>query len=456
MHDVFISYSSKDYNVAKAVCHRLEENNIRCWIAPRDIKPGDIWADAINHAIKHSKVFVLIFSKNSNSSNQVSKELTLAVNSHLMIFPLKIAEVLPTGAFEYYLSDTHWLDAINEPLDNSIAHMNDVISTYLNTNNSHQLQHDYSEHKGKPSNSKYTEFVKKILIIVGIIFLIASIVIFLAFAVMDIGYDNHSLFVPYYEWFLGAYSIYMILALIGYVRPKVLLCKSRKQVTVFFMLPFILLAIVGGNVMEEYENIYKNNYYEASLSPNNTFLDIQIDKRMSYVYYGNPKVVTESSSNMPSSIVICFDTLGRVTSKEYGNIKNVYVWNADENTIECKGYKDGKYTGAAIIFIKEMSDDKYVYEVNGTHFEVHFRENGSLNKMTASNNGQSMITTYYYQAQSDKFPHKVVAKGVGGQSLTSIFSNIEKDSIGNVIKVFQTSMGQSAECTTNIEYYNSK
>ena len=51
MHDVFISYSSKDDNVAKAVCHRLEENDIRCWIDPRDIKPGEIWADAINHAI---------------------------------------------------------------------------------------------------------------------------------------------------------------------------------------------------------------------------------------------------------------------------------------------------------------------------------------------------------------------------------------------------------------------
>ena len=42
-HDVFISHSSKDKQTADAICHYLEQNGIRCWIAPRDILPGEDW-----------------------------------------------------------------------------------------------------------------------------------------------------------------------------------------------------------------------------------------------------------------------------------------------------------------------------------------------------------------------------------------------------------------------------
>lgn len=44
---IFISYSSKDKNVADALCHYLEERGVPCWIAPRDILPGQTWAGAI-------------------------------------------------------------------------------------------------------------------------------------------------------------------------------------------------------------------------------------------------------------------------------------------------------------------------------------------------------------------------------------------------------------------------
>ena len=59
--DVFISYPSENKAIADAVCHYLEGNLIKCWYAPRDIKPGAVWEDAIMEAISGSKVFVLIF-----------------------------------------------------------------------------------------------------------------------------------------------------------------------------------------------------------------------------------------------------------------------------------------------------------------------------------------------------------------------------------------------------------
>lgn len=37
---VFISYASKEMEVAARVCKFLEDNGIRCWIAPRNVSAG--------------------------------------------------------------------------------------------------------------------------------------------------------------------------------------------------------------------------------------------------------------------------------------------------------------------------------------------------------------------------------------------------------------------------------
>lgn len=75
-HDVFISYSSKDKPTAEAACAVLEQNGIRCWIAPRDITPGINWGGSIIDAINHARVMVLVFSGHANQSPQVERNRT--------------------------------------------------------------------------------------------------------------------------------------------------------------------------------------------------------------------------------------------------------------------------------------------------------------------------------------------------------------------------------------------
>jgi hypothetical protein len=125
-HDLFISYSSEDKQVADAVCSALEVENIRCWIAPRDISPGQEWADAIVNAVADSRVMVLIFSSNSNDSKHVKKELALAINANVIIIPMRIEDIPLEGTMEYYLSDTHWLDAMNPPTEQQIRELTDI------------------------------------------------------------------------------------------------------------------------------------------------------------------------------------------------------------------------------------------------------------------------------------------------------------------------------------------
>jgi hypothetical protein len=74
-HDVFISHSTNNRSVANAVCASLESVAIRCWIAPRDVMPGRSYSGEITRAIQQSRAFVLIFSEDSNNSEQVLREV---------------------------------------------------------------------------------------------------------------------------------------------------------------------------------------------------------------------------------------------------------------------------------------------------------------------------------------------------------------------------------------------
>jgi len=130
-HDVFISYSHKDKIVTDAVCSILEQNKIRCWIAPRDITPGVPFAEAIIDGIKDSRVFILVYSSNSNHSPQVVKEVDRAVHHGLAIIPLRLEDVPMSKQLEYYVSDVHWLDALTPPLEKHINKLLKVVQMLL-------------------------------------------------------------------------------------------------------------------------------------------------------------------------------------------------------------------------------------------------------------------------------------------------------------------------------------
>jgi hypothetical protein len=138
-HDVFISYSSKDKPVADAICANLEGAGVRCWIAPRDIAPGEDWPTAISMALSQSRIMVLIFSTNANSSDQISRELSLAADYKLVIIPFKIDNVIPEPGKQYFLSRTHWLDAMNPPTQEQINSLVSRVSTILSASDDSKI-----------------------------------------------------------------------------------------------------------------------------------------------------------------------------------------------------------------------------------------------------------------------------------------------------------------------------
>ena len=76
MKDVFISHSSLDRDVAESVCNILEESGFSCWVSFRikDLPPGKIYTEAITEAIDNCKIFLVLLSNNSISTEQVKQE----------------------------------------------------------------------------------------------------------------------------------------------------------------------------------------------------------------------------------------------------------------------------------------------------------------------------------------------------------------------------------------------
>ena len=128
----FISYSSKDKNIADNLCSKLERNGIKVWYAPRDVHGP--YADAIVTAIEQSSYFIVILSQNSICSEHVLNEIDLAfqnISQGTKIKPLRIDNALFTAAFKYYLSRQHWMDATIPPLE---QRLNEFVSELLNQN----------------------------------------------------------------------------------------------------------------------------------------------------------------------------------------------------------------------------------------------------------------------------------------------------------------------------------
>jgi hypothetical protein len=111
---VFISHSSQDRRIAMRVCEALERFGLGCWLASRDIGPGDNFQEAIVRAIRTVRVMVLVFTGNANNSNEIKKEIALASQHQLAVIPLRAEDVMPSDAFLYELSTRQWVDAFDD------------------------------------------------------------------------------------------------------------------------------------------------------------------------------------------------------------------------------------------------------------------------------------------------------------------------------------------------------
>lgn len=130
-HSVFISYSSTDEAIARAVLAALEGEGVRCWIASRDITPGIQYAEALVDAIDASRVFVLVFSSAAARSPQVLREVDRACGKGLTIVTFRVDDTPMSKKWEFYLATQQWLNAFPLPFDAYLDQLADSVRRLL-------------------------------------------------------------------------------------------------------------------------------------------------------------------------------------------------------------------------------------------------------------------------------------------------------------------------------------
>ncbi len=129
-YDIFVSYAHQDKAFVDALVHSLEASQIRCWYAPRDIPTGMEWPAAIPPAIKQSRLMLLVFSKDSNVSQEVAKELTIASNHKKLVVPVNLDRTPLNEQMEYHLSNKHWLDVYDLEIESAIQRVQYSLKDY--------------------------------------------------------------------------------------------------------------------------------------------------------------------------------------------------------------------------------------------------------------------------------------------------------------------------------------
>lgn len=108
---IFISHSSVDAAIAKEFCTYMERNGQKCFLAPRDIRPGHEYAEELIDGIDSSDLFLLLLSQKANDSPHVLREVEHAVNQNLPIIVYQLEDVNLSKSMQYFLMTHQWIKA---------------------------------------------------------------------------------------------------------------------------------------------------------------------------------------------------------------------------------------------------------------------------------------------------------------------------------------------------------
>jgi hypothetical protein len=91
--DVFVSYSSKDFDFAQTLVKSLRESGYSPWFNMTNIEPGDEWEPELLDGLKDASLAVLVVSPDSMQSSWVRKEWETLLAAKKPVLQLLYKEV---------------------------------------------------------------------------------------------------------------------------------------------------------------------------------------------------------------------------------------------------------------------------------------------------------------------------------------------------------------------------
>jgi hypothetical protein len=101
--NIFISYSRKNETAALTLAERLRSRGLSVWIDQKSIGASSRWTGEIAKAVEEATVMLLLISSDSMASENVLKEVDMALEWKKRIVPIDIEKIPLTRDFMYHL-----------------------------------------------------------------------------------------------------------------------------------------------------------------------------------------------------------------------------------------------------------------------------------------------------------------------------------------------------------------
>ena len=126
--EVFISYSSQDYERVIPIVNRLRAVGVGVWVDEGNIDAATLWSESIVEAIAECHVLIMMVSSHSTDSHNVVKEVMIASEGKKTILPIYLEPAEIPTKLKYQLTGIQhleWFDGGNdevfETLKDSLA-----------------------------------------------------------------------------------------------------------------------------------------------------------------------------------------------------------------------------------------------------------------------------------------------------------------------------------------------
>ena len=108
--EVFVSYSSQDYERVMPLVDRLRSAGVATWVDEGNIDAATLWSESIVEAIAECRVLIMMVSSHSTDSHNVVKEVMIASESKKTILPIYLEPADIPAKLKYQLTGIQHLE----------------------------------------------------------------------------------------------------------------------------------------------------------------------------------------------------------------------------------------------------------------------------------------------------------------------------------------------------------